>query len=479
MRIDKHPILEFNRKKKVTIYYEDQPIGAYEGESITAALHAAGITTLSESVTYHRPRGLYCAIGKCASCIMEVDGIPNVRTCIVPVEEGMKIKPQSKAVVAPQPFSGPDEFTKTPTVETDFAVVGGGPAGLSAALYAARYGIKPLIIEENFLLGGQLIKQTHKFFGSQSHYAGVRGIDIAKILIKEAEEKGIESWTSSSVIGYYPGNILGVEKQGKYVKVKAKSILIATGASEKMAPFRGNDIPGVYGAGAIQTLMNVYGIAPGKRVLMVGAGNIGVIVAYQLLQAGVQVAAVVEGLPKIGAYLVHSAKIKRLGVPIYTRHTISRVLGDKHVEGAEIVAVDDRWQPIPGSEKKFELDTVGLAVGLSPSIEILSQAGAKQTFIPELGGYINLHNGNMETSIPGLFVAGDIAGIEEASSAMMEGRIAGLSAAEKIIGHNPELIKERNDNLSELKGMREGPFGERIRIGNRKLHEEAIKNGLE
>jgi sarcosine oxidase subunit alpha len=85
-----------------------------------------------------------------------------------------------------------------------------------------------------------------------------------------------------------------------------------------MIPFKGNDIPGVYGAGAIQTLMNVYGIAPGKKVLMVGAGNIGVIVAYQLLQAGIEVAAVIEGLPRIGAYLVHSAKIKRLGVPIYT-----------------------------------------------------------------------------------------------------------------------------------------------------------------
>jgi sarcosine oxidase subunit alpha len=410
---------------------------------------------------------------------MEVDGVPNVRTCIMPVKEGMRIKPQAKSVVTPEPFFGPANFTETPVIETDLAVVGGGPAGLSAALYAARYGIEPLVIEENFLLGGQLIKQTHKFFGSQSHYAGVRGIDIAKILIKEAAEKGIETWTSSSIIGYYPDNILGVEKQGKYVKVKAKTIIIATGASEKMAPFKGNDIPGVYGAGAIQTLMNVYGIAPGKEVLMVGAGNIGVIVAYQLLQAGVKVAAVVEGLPKVGAYLVHSAKIKRLGVPIYTGHTISRVLGDKHVEGAEIVEVDDRWQPIPGSKKKFELDTIGLAVGLSPSVEILSQAGAKQTYIPALGGYINLHNKNMETSIPGLFVAGDISGIEEASSAMMEGRIAGLSAAEKVIGSKPALMEERTRNRLELKELREGPFGERIRIGNQKLHEEAIKNGLQ
>ena len=212
---------------------------------------------------------------------------------------------------------------------------------------------------------------------------------------------------------------MGVVKDGRYIKVKAKAILIATGASEKMIPFLGNDLPGVYGAGAIQTLTNVYGIAPGQKVMMVGAGNIGVIVAYQLLQANIEVVAVVEALPRVGAYMVHSAKLKRLGVPIYTGHTISKVMGEGRVEGAKMMAIDEKWQPVPGSEKTFELDTIGLAVGLSPSIEILSQAGAKQCFIPELGGYINLHNQNLETSLPGVFVAGDIAGIEEASSAMM------------------------------------------------------------
>jgi len=149
------------------------------------------------------------------------------------------------------------------------------------------------------------------------------------------------------------------------------------------------------------------------------------------------------------------------------------------VTGAEVVEVDKKWQPIAGTEKKFDCDTVGLAVGLSPSIEILSQAGVKQTYVPELGGYINLHNQNMETSLPGVFVAGDISGIEEASSAMMEGRIAGLSAAEKVSGGSPELLEEQEKNRSELKELREGPFGEKIRVGNQKLEEEARKNGLQ
>ncbi len=478
MRLEKHPVLEFNRKKKVTINYEGENIVAFEGEPIAAALHAAGIADLSDSFKFARPRGLFCAIGKCASCIMEVDGVPNVRTCIEPVREGMVIRKQSAEglnVVENDEF--PD-YEEGEVIETDFAIVGGGPAGLSAAVYAARYGVKSLIIEENFLMGGQLIKQTHKFFGSRSHYASVRGIDIANTLIDEVEDKGVDVWTSSSVVGYFPDNVLGVVRKGKYCRVKAKTILVATGASEKIIPFPGNDIPGVYGAGAIQTLMNVYGIVPGKKVLMVGAGNIGVIVAYQLLQAGVEVVGVCEGLPRVGAYVVHSAKLKRLGVPVYTSHTLSKVWGNERVEGAEIVALDDKWNKIPGTEKKFDVDTIGLAVGLSPSVELLAQAGAAMTYIPELGGHICVYNENMETTIPGVYIAGDIAGIEEASAAMMEGRIAGLSAAEKLVGANEEMLKEKEENLEELKGLREGPFGVKIREGNEKLLKEAKEHGL-
>jgi len=477
MRITAHPILDFGQKKPLTIYLEDRPIPALEGEPIAASLHAAGLTTLSHSLRFNRPRGLFCAIGKCASCMMEVDGVPNVRTCIVPVQDGMRLRYQSDSAISPGNSACPKNHA-IKQKKTKLAIIGAGPAGLSAAIYAARQGIEPLLIEEHFLLGGQLSKQTHKFFGSTSHYAGVRGIRIAQELIKSCNELGIETWTSSSVIGIYPGHRLMVIHNGEIVDVSADTVLLATGASEKNATFPGNDIPGVYGAGAIQTLMNLYGIKPGKRVLMIGAGNIGVIVAYQLLQAGVDVAAVVEAAPDVGAYRVHSAKLRRLGVPILTQHTVSRVWGGSRVEGVEIMAVDNRWQPIPGSAKRFDLDTVGLAVGLSPSIEIASQAGALQSYIPELGGYINLRTSNMETSVPGLFVAGDNAGIEEASAAMMEGRIAGLSAAERILGPKPAISSLRAEVHEELRELRDGHFGKRIRQGNAKLTEEAVKNGL-
>lgn len=477
MRITEHPILDFQRRQGLTIYLEGRPIPARAGEPIAASLHAAGVTTLSHSLRFQRPRGLFCAIGKCASCMMEVDGLPNVRTCIVPVRDGMQLRYQRNSVVTAGASSCPP-LRPIRQKKTRLAVIGAGPAGLSAAIYAARQGIEPLLIEEHFLPGGQLTKQTHKFFGSSSHYAGVRGIRIAEELIKTATELGVETWTSASVVGIYPGHRLMVIHQGEIVDVQADTVIVATGASEKNLTFPGNDIPGVYGAGAIQTLMNLYGIKPGKRVLMIGAGNIGVIVAYQLLQAGIQVAAVVEAAPDVGAYRVHSAKLRRLGVPILTRHTIRRVWGGERVEGAEIAAVDERWHPVPGSEIRFDLDTVGLAVGLTPSIEIASQAGALQCNIGEFGGYVNLHDENMQTSVPGLYVAGDNAGIEEASAAMMEGRIAGLSAAERILGPKPTLTSLRAEVRQELAELRDGHFGLRIRQGNQKMAMEAKQNGL-
>ena len=193
-------------------------------------------------------------------------------------------------------------------IHTDIAIVGGGPAGLRAAIMAAESGAKVIVIDRNSQLGGQLIKQTHMFFGSQKQYASKRGIDIANILISELDKykDNITVMLDSTVIGLYEDRVLTVDQGGKYLKIKPASIIIATGASEKFQAFPNNDLPGIYGAGAVQTLMNVYGVAPGESVFMVGAGNIGLIVSYQLMQAGVGVAAVVEAAPRVGGYWVLS-----------------------------------------------------------------------------------------------------------------------------------------------------------------------------
>ena len=475
MRIKQHPILSFKREKKITFNFDGKPIEAYQGETIAAALHAAGIKVLSHSLKFHRPRGFFCAIGKCASCMMEVNGVPNVKSCLRLAEDGMEVRSQ-QGWGRLHETGEKHNYSRAsiPTLETEVAVVGGGPAGLSAALYASRFGAEVMVFDENNRVGGQLIKQTHMFFGSKEHYAKIRGIDIGERLVKELGEN-VKIFTETPVIGYYHPYQLAVIKDNKIHRILAKKIIVATGASENMLAFPNNDLPGVYGAGAVQTLMNVYGILPGRRVLMVGAGNIGVIVSYQLLQAGVEVVAVVEALPKIGAYQVHASKLRRCGVPILTRHTIKRAIGEESVKGATIVKLDENWNAIEETEKDIEVDTICLSVGLRPTTELFSLAGCQMVNIPELGGEVPLRNENMETSVEGIYVAGDASGIEEASSAMMEGRLAGLDAAEKLRGSSDEIQRLKKSVRKNLEELRSGPFGEKIRIGEKKLFQEMHK----
>ena len=472
MRIQEHPILTFQRGEKIRFTFDGKPIEAFRGESLAAALHAAGVKVLSHSLKRDRPRGFFCAIGKCSSCMMEVDGVPNVKTCLVLAEEGMVVRSQTGWGTLSEGKKRDLPRREIPTLETDIAVVGGGPAGLSAAGYASRFGARVMVFDENPRIGGQLIKQTHMFFGSKEHHARVRGIDITDKLLDEMG-KNVQVFPETPVVGYYPPFTLAVIKDHRIHRVRAKKIIVATGASENMLSFPNNDLPGVYGAGAVQTLMNVYGILPGKRMLMVGAGNIGVIVAYQLLQAGVEVVAVVEALPAIGAYQVHASKLRRCGVPILTRHTIKRALGTESVEGAAIVRLDDDWNEVPGTEYHVALDTICLSVGLKPTAEIFVQAGCRMRNIAELGGEIPYRDENMETSVPGIYVVGDASGIEEASSAMLEGRLAGLHAAEALEGSSEGIVSLRRHVRESLAELRAGPFGEKIRLGEKKLHEES------
>lgn len=194
------------------------------------------------------------------------------------------------------------------------AVVGSGPAGLMAALTAARMGAPVVLIDENEQPGGQLRKQIHKFFGSNVHRAGVRGYHIAHELIKDCSAAGVEI-LNDTIVFSLKGRTLGLSRGDDTFYLKADAVILATGASENTVAFPGCTLPGVMGAGAAQTFVNLHRVLPGSRVLMVGGGNVGLIVSYQLLQAGAQVVGVVEALPRLSGYQVHAAKIKRAVCP--------------------------------------------------------------------------------------------------------------------------------------------------------------------
>lgn len=352
--------------------------------------------------------------------------------------------------------------------EAELVIIGGGPAGLCAAISAAESGAKVLIIERNKTLGGQLVKQTHMFFGSEKQYASTRGIDITGILINKLNQykENVEILTETTVVGMFADGIISVlHKENNYYKIKPNAVIVATGAFEKALAFPNNDLPGIYGAGAVQTLMNVHGVKPGDRVLMVGAGNIGLIVSYQLMQAGVEVAAILDAAPKIGGYLVHASKIRRMGVPILTSHTVKEAIGKNFIEKAIVCEVDEKFQPIEGTEKVFDVDVMCISVGLTPLNELLAMRGCEMKFVPQLSGFVPLRNESYETTIENVFAAGDATGVEEASAAMVEGYLAGLCAASKI-GHTPSNFDDRlNDYRKQLSDLRSGPVGKHILSG--------------
>lgn len=338
-------------------------------------------------------------------------------------------------------------------------VVGAGPAGLSAAIEAARRGMSVIVFDENHKPGGQLFKQIHKFFGSKEHKAKIRGFNIGTELLKEASDAGVIVKLDATVTGIFENKEVTVNHDGLIHHYKSDSVIIATGAAENMVPFEGWTLPGVIGAGAAQTLMNLHGVRPGKKILMLGSGNVGLVVSFQLLQAGCEVVALVDAAPRIGGYGVHAAKVARTGVPFYMGYTIKKVEGSEKVEGVIIGKVDEHFKIIPGTEIHFDVDTVCVAVGLSPMSQLLKMSGCKMEDNPRRGGQVPIVDEYGETSVPCLFAAGDVSGIEEASSAMIKGRMAGLRAAYRL-GFTEETVMAETESVyaADLNSLRQGMF---------------------
>lgn len=375
-------------------------------------------------------------------------------------------------------------------LERDVLVVGAGPAGLAASIEAAKAGADVLLVDLNMKPGGQLFKQIHKFFGSSAHRSGTRGFDIGLKLLEEAREAGVEIWLQSTVVGAFPGNLIAIEKgvdggKKEVITLKSKKVIIATGASENVVRFKGWTTPGVMGAGAAQTMINVNHVKPGKKIVMVGSGNVGLIVSYQLMQAGCDVVALIEAAPKIGGYAVHAAKIRRAGVPIYTKHTVVEAIPgeDGTVCKVVIAEVDDHFNPIPGTEETIEADTVTIGAGLKPATDMVKLEKCQLTFNGPFGGFIPLHNDKMETSKAGVYVAGDATGVEEANTALEEGKIAGISAVESLgLISSKDAEKMRIEIWGRLEALRMGPFGERRQLEKDNIlkeYEEKIGTAVE
>lgn len=363
----------------------------------------------------------------------------------------------------------------------DLIVVGGGPAGLGAAIEAASFGASCIIFDENERPGGQLFKQIHKFFGSKEHGAGSRGFEIGKKLLKKASELHVEIRQSTTVWGIFGGNtVAAFGKGGESISAQGKSVVLAAGARENPLCFPGDTLPGVMTAGAAQTLANIYGVQPGKRAVIVGSGNVGLIVSYQLRQAGVEIAAIVEAAGAVSGYEVHAAKIRRQGIPILLSHTVKEARGNGLLEEVVVCKADRNYAPVPGTERVIKADTLCIAVGLTPRSEMASVCGCKIGYLPKLGGMVPLHDGEMSTSVEGIYVAGDMAGVEEASTALEEGRLAAASALLAFgTFDSAALLKEQTKIRARLNELRQGPVGSKIKQSKQIMLEKFHKAVME
>ena len=419
-RIAQHPILKIPARKKVPFTWDFKKLTGFEGEMISSALYANGIHVFGYHPKDLSPQGIFCANGQCSQCLVIADGLP-VKSCMTPLQSGMDIKSVHGLPKLPLDDMVPDirRVTKK-TVEV--LVIGGGPAGLSAAVELGKHGVKTLVIDDKDRLGGKLVLQTHKFFGSvEDSYAGTRGFDIANILEAELSQlKSVEVWLNSTAVGIFSDKIVGVVKDKQYIEIKPQKLLVAAGAREKMLSFPGNTLPGVYGAGAFQTLVNRDLVKSAEKILIVGGGNVGLIAGYHAIQAGMTVVALIEALPHVSGYKVHADKLKRLGVPIYTSHTVVSANGTHQVESVTIAALNKKYNIIPDTYKTFKLDTVLIAVGLTEVNEF----------------YLKAKQWGMD-----VFSAGDAQEIAEASAAMFTGKIEAFKITKSLgmnVGNMPK-----------------------------------------
>ncbi|MDD5655592.1 MAG: FAD-dependent oxidoreductase [Candidatus Omnitrophica bacterium] len=321
--------------------------------------------------------------------------------------------------------------------ERDLVIVGGGPAGMAAAVSAVEHGVKDiLLLERDQYLGGILNQCIHTGFGLQFFKEVLSGPEYADRFIKKIRDiKEIEVSLRSFAVRLSPDKTVAFLKPGFLGEVKAKAVIMATGCRERtreMVHISGTRPAGVFSAGLAQKLINIEGLLPGRKVVIVGSGDIGLIMARRFVLEGASVKAVLE-IQKTSRGLLRNVVqcIEDFDIPLYFQHKITRIRGRDRVEGVSIARVDDDLREVPGSGFDIKCDTVLISVGLIPENELIEMAGVamdKKTNSP-LSGEAN------KTSIPGIFVCGNAFKVYDlADSVTRDSILAGQLAAEFIRG---------------------------------------------
>ena len=409
--ITHHPILDIPESEKTEFLFNGQKVSARKGYTIAAALHQAGYPVHSHSLD-GRNRGLECGIGKCGACEMMVDGKVR-RICITPVDNVNEVRELNNEM---PPLSQQASVPEHKIYKTRVAIVGAGPAGLACREQLNAFGIDNIVIDSNATIGGQFNMQTHQFFffEKERRFGGQRGFEIARSLAG-GNTDGI--LTSCTVWDLLEGRRVAIKniESGALDYVDADYLVVAAGAVPHMPPFENDDLPGVYTAAVFQKMMNQEHTLLGKRVLTIGAGNIGYLTSYQAMQAGATIKAIIEAQDHEGGFPVQANRVRRLGIPIITSHALVRALPNSDNTGIRgaVIARCENFRPIAGTEELIEdIDIINICTGLNPDNQLITKG--RVVFGANCYG------------------AGDAVRIGEGTSAVLRGRQVAYEVAQQM-----------------------------------------------
>lgn len=354
-------------------------------------------------------------------------------------------------------------------------IIGGGPAGITAAIEAARAGLKPMLIDEAPALGGQVYRQIPEAFHvGNAHELGrdfVRGEQLRQEFSAVADR--VEVLSNTTVLAVWPNHEILWSTEERSGVLRAERLIIASGAYDRPMPFPGWTLPGVMTAGGIQTLLKTMRVRPGQRAVVAGTGLLILAVARRLHEAGVEVVAVLDaadspwaggGFPEewgdwsfLKDAWDHLEHLRDASIPLLSSHTIFEAHGPAEVRAASFGAVQPtNWQPLKVSRQRVDVDLIVSGFGFVPNTELTELAGCEHRYAPNLGGWIPLRDIQMQTTVPGIFAVGDGAGIGGVLVALDEGRVAGITVAEHAGAMEPrEAARRRSKPLERLEALAE------------------------
>lgn len=485
-----------NRSKPVNFTYNGKRYQGYDGDTLAAALLANGVDIVGRSFKYGRPRGIVGHGAEEPNAILQIgkgaETVPNIRATQIELYEGLEancvtgwpsvnfdvmgamnavgsLMPPGfyyKTFMYPKKLwmtyehyirkaagmgeapteADPDIYDKL-NQHCDVLVVGAGPAGLAAALEAGRAGARVIIADEQNEFGGSLLASSLKIAGKASADWVAESVDELQAM------DNVQLLPRSTVFGYYDHNFLTIlerrtdhlgitAKEGsrqRLHRVRAKRVVLATGAIERPLVFANNDVPGVMLASAVGTYVNRYGVMPGNKLVLFTTNDNAYQVAIDWHKAGRQVVAIVDSREQLSGDLVKSAK--GLGIEVISGHGVIEAVGRKRVKGAVIAPLNSEGSQITGASRRLDCDLIASSGGWSPVIHLSSHTGAKPVWNDEVVGFLPGQSVQQESS------AGAAKGTYSLQGCLQEGAKAGAEAAQ-LVGYgegNTSLVTETNE----------------------------------